>query len=319
MTGASGFVGSYVAPAIAELFPQAELLSMGARAPFKPLPGWRNIIADVTERAAVEAVVRDFRPDLVLHLAAQSSVGSAFGGVESTWRVNFCGTLEMASACARHALNGTFFFVSTSEVYGESFRDGPVSETSLPAPTNPYARSKAAAEAMLADVLPASMRLLIVRAFNHSGAGQDRRFVLPAFAAQIAEIEAGLKPPCLEVGNLSAERDFLHVRDVCAAYIGLLLKPGAESERTVYNVASGSCYRIGDLVGALIRRARRPVDVKVNSALLRPTDIPRAVGDARRLADATGWKPTTNVEVLLAELLDFWREKIANSQDRISV
>ena len=311
MTGASGSVGGYLAPAIAETFPQADLLSMGARDVV--LPGWRNVIADVSDGPAVEAVVREFRPDLVLHLAAQSSVGVADGRVESTWRTNFCGTLELASACARHAPHGAFFFASTAEVYGRSFRDGPVSEATPLAPANPYARSKAAAEVMLADLLPPSMRLLIVRSFNHSGAGQDRRFVLPAFAAQIAEIEAGLKPPRLEVGNISAERDFLHVRDVCTAYVGLLSKPGVEGERDIYNVASGSCRKISDLVEALVTHANRPVDVVVNPALLRPNDIPRAVGDASRLADATGWHPDTNVEALLTELLEFWRAKIGNS------
>ena len=121
--------------------------------------------------------------------------------------------------------------MSSSDVYGASFRQGPATEETPPAPLNPYAASKLAAELMLRDVLPSSSKLIIARAFNHTGPGQDERFVLPSFAAQIARIEAGLAEPRLRVGDLAAERDFMHVADVADAYVRLLERAGGLQRR----------------------------------------------------------------------------------------
>ena len=62
------------------------------------------------------------------------------------------------------------------------------------------------------------LRVLRMRPFNHTGPGQSDAFVVPAFARQVARIAAGLQPPVLQVGALDPQRDFLDVRDVCAAY-----------------------------------------------------------------------------------------------------
>ena len=119
-------------------------------------------------------------------------------------------------------------------------------------PLNAYARAKAAAEAMLADVLPQSARLIVTRSFNHTGAGQDERFALPAFAAQIARIERGEKLPRLSVGNLSAQRDFLDVEDVVDAYLAADRCRGLP-QRATFNIASGSAHAISDMLETAAR------------------------------------------------------------------
>ena len=224
LTGGTGFVGAHLAPALVAAFPHADRLLLRLPGETAAREGWRTAEGHVTDAAAMTRLVADFKPDLVLHLAAQSSAGASLKAAEETWRVNFDGTLELASALAHHAPGATFFFVSSSETYGENFRSGPADETTPLAPANAYARSKAAAESMLPDVLPQA-RLVIARPFNHTGPGQDVRFVLPSLAQQIADVEAGRRPPHLELGNLEASRDFLDVRDVCAAYIAMLNTP----------------------------------------------------------------------------------------------
>ena len=309
LTGGSGFVGGYLAPALAAAFPQAERVLLRFPGETVERAGWRNIDARITDGAAIETIVADLKPDLVLHLAAQAAIGGS-ADAEPTWRVNFGGTLELAHACARHAPDTTFFFVSSSEVYGWSFRDGPVTESAALRPMNAYARSKVAAESMLPDVLP-NANLIIARPFNHTGPGQDRRFVLPSLAAQIVEIEAGRKAPQLDVGNLSAERDFLDVADVCAAYIAMLAAPRKAGTPAIYNVASGGCYRISDLVEKLRAHARKDFEVVVDPARLRPSDIPMAVGSAAALHAATGWAPTTTIDDIIEALLEHWRRASA--------
>ncbi|MDE2364137.1 MAG: GDP-mannose 4,6-dehydratase [Hyphomicrobiales bacterium] len=309
LTGGTGFVGGYLAPALAAAWPGAEKTLLRFPGESVQREGWRAIDAQVTDGPAIARIVRDLQPDLVLHLAAQAAIGGSVAA-EATWRVNFGGTLELAHACHRHVPDLTFFFVSSSEVYGRSFLDGAATEDTPPRPMNAYARSKVAAESMLPDVLPQA-RIVIARPFNHTGPGQDTRFVLPSLAAQIADVEAGRRSPRLEMGNLSARRDFLHVRDVCAAYLDMLAAPTEPGRPAVYNVASGASYRIADLVEKFRAQAKQPFEIVVDPARLRPSDVPLAIGSSARLQAATGWAPTVDIDGIISSLLEYWRSKNA--------
>lgn len=307
-TGATGFVGHYLAPAIGAAFPDARRLVLRRHGDAVTREGWETIDVDILDSGAIEAAIAAFRPDLVLHLAAQASVGDSAGAAEATWRVNFDGALNLAAACSRHTPKTTLFFVSSSEVYGWSFRDGAAREDTPLRPVSVYAKSKAAAETMLADVLTPQARLIIVRPFNHTGPLQDERFVLPSFAAQIAAIEADRHNPRLEVGNLDAARDFLDVRDVCAAYLALLRKAPDLPARNVFNVGSGKAHTIRALLDILCALSPRKLEIAVDPKRLRESDIPIAVGASDRLAAATGWAPKFPIEATLRGLLDHWRE-----------
>ncbi|WP_333835303.1 GDP-mannose 4,6-dehydratase, partial [Rubrimonas sp.] len=148
------------------------------------------------------------------------------------------------------------------------------------------------------------------RPFNHTGPGQDERFVAPAFAAQIARIEAGKAPPAIRVGNLDAERDFLDVRDVVEAYASALLGARSIAPGTVINLASGAPRRIRDLLDALRARARAPVAVETDPTRLRPSDTPRTAGDAARARAMLDWAPRIPWETTLDDLLADWRARI---------
>ena len=310
LTGGAGFVGRYLAPALAKHFPQNRRAILCLEDSAGLPEGWQREVADITDEAAVQDAVARHKPSIVVHLAAQSSAGRSAHAAEATWRVNFGGSFALASAVARHAPDAIFFFVSSSDVYGASFRLGPATEDTPPAPLNPYASSKLAAESMLRDVLPPSAKLIVARAFNHTGPGQDERFVLPSFAAQIARIEAGLCEPRLRVGNLSAERDFMHVADVADAYVRLLECAGGLPRISVFNVTSGQTHRLEDLLGTLRDLARKPFDIEPDPERMRASDIPCAKGDPARLKEATGWTPQRPAGELLRELLEWWRGQV---------
>lgn len=312
LTGGSGFVGGRLGPMIAAAWPQARRVNLTRPGEPGGLSGWENIAAPLLDRAAMSDIVSGLKPDLIVHLAAQASVGAALNGAEDTWRINFGGTLELASACAARAPGATFLFVSSAEVYGRSFLNGPASETTPLSPSNPYARSKAAAEAMLPDILRDDQRLIIVRPFNHTGAGQDERFVLPSFAAQIARIEAGEKPPRLEVGNLDAEREFLDVDDVCRAYMSLLRAAPGLPWRDTFNVSGNRAFVIGELLQRLRALSKAQFDVVVDPARMRPAEIPSVSGRSDKIAAATGWVSQTDIDGLLSSLLDDKRGKLAS-------
>ena len=140
-------------PALQAAYPAAALAAI-AHSPSDTCPGWTTFCVDLTDADAINAVVCSWRPNLVIHLAAQSSVGEESEFAESTWRTNGVGALNLACAIARTVPESIVFNVSTGEVYGSSFLNGPASETTPLSPRSVYARSKAAAETIFQDVLP---------------------------------------------------------------------------------------------------------------------------------------------------------------------
>ena len=301
LTGASGFVGRRLAARLRALATSGGVLAALDR--LAPLDGWTPVNIDIRDEGEVARAIAEVRPDLVVHLAAQSSVALAHGSTEETWRTNFGGTLAIASACARLAPAATLLFASTSEVYGASFIDGVASETTALRPMNAYARSKAAGESMLIDVLAPTNRLITTRAFNHTGAGQNTSFVLPSFALQIARIAKGRQPPVVSVGNLSAARDFLHVDDVLEAYILLLARRNELPVRSTFNICSGKTHSLQSLLESMRDLAAVPFEIHVDPNRLRASDIPNAAGSSALLRDSIGWSPKIALTDLLRELL----------------
>jgi GDP-4-dehydro-6-deoxy-D-mannose reductase len=309
LTGATGFVGRHFVPALRRSYPDAgfaAIVRSGTRCP----PGWKPIVADIVDREAMANGVASWRPDLVVHLAAQASVGHARDLADATWRVNGVGALNLAEAVASHAPEALVFNVSSAEVYGSSFLEGTASKSTPLSPRTIYARSKAFAEVAFSDVLSPKTKLITARPFNHSGTGQDERFVLPSFAAQIARIEAGLKEPRLIVGDLSAERDFLHILDVVDAYLVILHASPELPQRALFNIASGVPRKIADLLDMMRKAAHCSFEVVVDTGRLRPSEIPRAVGDARPLSEKLNWSPRHSIDELISDLLIYWRGRI---------
>jgi GDP-4-dehydro-6-deoxy-D-mannose reductase len=311
LTGGSGFVGRHLSVALSAAFPDARRVSAQRPGDGAPPTAFSTAALDLLDETALDRLIADLRPDLVVHLAGQASVGQSAGAPEQTWRVNFHGAFSLAASIARHAPRATVLFSSTAAAYGASFRDGVLAEDAPLRPMDVYSRSKAAAEIAMADVLGSDARLIVARPVNHSGPGQrSRNFVLASFAAQIAEIEAGRAAPRIRVGDLSKQRDFLDVRDVVDAYVRLIEKADSLPDRvSIFNVASGEAHPISDLLATLRGMARTPFEVEVDPALLRPsaTDIARVACDASKLRAATGWRPRYSINDTLSALLDEWR------------
>jgi GDP-4-dehydro-6-deoxy-D-mannose reductase len=314
LTGGSGFVGAHLAGRVAAAWPDARRVMLARPGETVAHPAFSVTTADLLDEAAIDRLVADLAPDLVLHLAGQASIGQAARAAEETWRVNFHGAFGLAAAVARHAPTAVVLFTSTAAAYGASFRDGALDEDAPLRPMDVYSRSKVAAESAMADVLGAGSRLVIARPVNHSGPGQrSRAFVLASFAAQIAEIEAGAEPR-IRVGDLSRARDFLDVRDVVDAYMRLVARaPAFPGGVSIFNIGSGQARTIASLLEEMRGMARRPFEVAVDPALLRPssTDIPVVACDASRLTAATGWRPNYSIAETLGALLEEWRAEIA--------
>ena len=314
VTGAGGFVGRRIC-ALLDADPNVTLIGTHADAADFPGPNLQrqDILLDVTNPDQAAQVVQSAAPDCVLHLAAISSVPQARGNVRQTYAVNVLGTLTLAEAVQRHASQARFNFVSTSEVYGASFNAGgrPLDESALPLPQNPYAASKAAADLMIGQMAADGLRAVRLRPFNHTGPGQTDAFVVPAFAAQVASIEAGLQPPVLKVGNLEAKRDFLDLRDVLDAYLRVIFADDtAVPPGSLFNIASGTPRSIRSVLDDLLALSSVTVTVEEDPARMRPNDVPFAVGDASRIRAALGWQPIVPWAQTLSDVLDDWRVRV---------
>lgn len=300
VTGAGGFVGRHLVPALRERGHEVRTADVAAAADV-------DVALDVSDAAAVAAQVREHAPDGVVHLAAIASPPAAARAPELTFRVNFLGTQAVLEAVRTHAPRARTLLVCSADAYGSAAPDAPpFSEASPLVPRSPYARSKAAAEMLGRAHAEAGLDVVCTRSFNHTGPGQGDAFVLSSFARQAAEIAAGVSEPELRVGNLDSVRDFLDVEDVVRAYVGLL-EPKVQSG--VYNVASGRPVRIGDALDTILRLAGVAPRVEIDPERFRPTD--RAVGDATRLRDAIGWEPAVPLEDTLARVVAYWRERVA--------
>jgi GDP-4-dehydro-6-deoxy-D-mannose reductase len=313
LTGGTGFVGPYLLDALARAYPEAERTVVLRSGETTANPAWSPAVADILDEAALHRILAEHRPDLVVHLAAQASVAQSLDAAEGTWRVNFHGSFNLATAIARHAPQAVVLFASTGDVYGLRLRDGIATEHAAPWPLNAYARSKIAAEGMFSDVLPQSCRLIVARPFNHIGPGQDLRFALPSFAAQIAGIESGRLAPRVEVGDLSVERDFLDVRDVTEAYVRLVESAARLPPRSVFNIASGRPRSLASLLDGLRALSKKDFEIIVDATRLRPSEVPVAIGDASKLREFTGWRPRRSIDETLVDLLEHSRAVEARS------
>jgi GDP-4-dehydro-6-deoxy-D-mannose reductase len=266
---------------------------------------------DVQDPAAVGEAVRSISPDICVHLAAVAAISAARQDPDHAWNVNFHGALHVAHALLRHAPGCQMLFVSSADGYGTSFTSGAALDECAPlAPVSVYAQTKAAADIELGKLARRGLRVVRLRAFNHTGPGQSADFVVAAFARQIARIEAGLQPPSIEVGNLETWRDFLDVRDVCGAYVAAITKRDLLIPGAILNVASGQPRRVRDVLTGLARVAGIEPEVRVDASRIRANDIRLAAGDASRTRALLGWSPAVPWEQTLLDVLNDWRDRV---------
>jgi GDP-4-dehydro-6-deoxy-D-mannose reductase len=318
ITGANGFVGQHLSRRIVERFPDAQVVALVRTNASGPVAGLKTVQINIVDAVSVRRVVHATMPDTVIHLAAQSSVVDAQDAEDSTRRVNVFGSINLSNAVASLGIDSTFFFISSSEVYGRSLKNGPASELTPVAPLSIYAETKVEAEAALKVSLAGSrVRLVICRPFSHTGLGQNERFVLPSLAAQVARIERRLQNPVVTVGDTSVRREFLDVRDVIESYIGLIEQSDKLPMHNLFNIASGRSIQLLDILDILQNQSTVPFITESDPARFRVSDIPVAVGDGGKLSAFLGWHPKYSIAETVLSVLDACRDRLT-AHDPIS-
>jgi GDP-4-dehydro-6-deoxy-D-mannose reductase len=311
ITGAGGFVGGHLS---AYLLTHTDWELLGTVYPQQveaqpEEPRLRLQHLDLRDAESVRALLEKVQPDYVFHLAAQSIPAISFDNPWDTLETNIRSQLNILHSARVLGLHTRILVIGSNEEYGHPQKgDLPFAEESPLRPANPYAVSKVTQDLMgLQFHLAYGMDVVRMRPFNHTGPSQSPRFVVPAFANQIARIEAGLQEPVMWVGNLSAARDFSDVRDVVHGYY-LAVTKGRSGD--VYNLASGQPHKISALLDTLLSFTDVNIRVETDPKRYRPVDVPVVYGSAEKFYQLTGWMPEIPFEQTLEDTLDYWREQL---------
>jgi len=264
---------------------------------------------DVTDYSGVAMLLRKLDPDIVFHLAAQSYVPLSWKAPWGTIETNVRGTNTFLEAIRNNELKTTLQIACSSEEYGMVHEDEcPIKETNPLRPMSPYGVSKVACDMLGYQYhLSYGINVVVTRAFNHTGPRRGEVFATSTFAKQIAEIEKGQKDPIIDVGNLSARRDFTDVRDTVKGYwlAAKYCNPGES-----YNICSGHAVSIEWVLETLLSFSDIEVAVRQDPERMRPSDVPLLLGDCTKFKQASGWEPKHNLKQTLNDLLDYWRERL---------
>lgn len=296
--GISGFVGKYLAE---------EFLSHNYEVIGSDIDKNSNLPHNITFHSAnilnemeIAEIIRITCPDVIVNLAAISSVGASWGIPQTTINVNVIGALNILESTRKYHPKCKVLFIGSSEEYVIS--KYPMSEDRELDATNPYGISKVTQEQfakMYRDYY--KMNVYCVRAFNHTGIGQKESFVLPSWCKQVAEIAKSGKSGRIKVGNLSVQRDFSHVKDIVKAY---RLVVESDDCNVIYNIGSGKAYKLEEMLEYIISLCNQEINVEIDKDRFRPSDQPVICCDHSLITSQLGWEPKFTVFDALKELYE---------------
>ena len=305
ITGCNGFVGRHAAAALQHVGHEV----VGCDVTCSPDRHIPCLTMDVRDLGSIVHVLRETRPDAILHLGGIAFVPLGWTEPQLVFSVNTIGTLNLLDAVRQHAPATRVLVVTSAEVYGSHPAPAPLAEDAPYRPDNIYGVAKAAADhASLLYANHHHLHVMVARPSNHIGAGQSRDFVSSSFANQLAAISAGA-PALMQVGNLDQRRDFTDVRDVVRAYT-LLLEKGQAGQ--AYNIASGRMIPVREIFDTLCDISNIRPAVEVSPSLFRPNES-RPSYDTSRIQNHIGWKPEIPLRQTLEAIYDDFRSRRAEN------
>lgn len=245
-------------------------------------------------------LIKNVNADYIINLAGISSVGNSWKIPQLTMDANVKGMLNIFEAVKNTGGNPKILVIGSSEEYEAA--NTKISEDFPIKAYNPYGISKVTQE-YFSEIYRNEFKLRIIntRTFNHTGLGQTESFVIPSFVRQIANIHNSRKDGIVQVGNLSAERDFGDVRDMVRAYRMLL---ESDTEGTLFNVGSGSVYKLEEILKYIISLTDMHVEIQIDKAKLRPVDNPIVWCDNSYIKKEIGWEPRYTVFDAINEMFE---------------
>ncbi len=312
ITGAAGFVAGHLVRCLFEhdqtvaglVLPQEAATGLGSLADFMEV-----FEGDILDGESLKKTLAEWKPTAIYHLAAFSNPENSWTQSRRTLETNILGTHNLLQAAVEIGIKPRVLLIGSSQQYGfVAEEDQPIREEQSQRPVTPYGVSKASQEILgQRFYLSGLMPVLATRSFNHTGPGQAASYVCSSFARQVAEIESGSREPKIQVGNLSARRDFSDVRDVVRAYLRIM-EYGKPAEP--YNVCRGEAFSIRQILDALLELTEADVAVEEASDRYHAGDVPLMLGDNSKLRYELGWEPRYSLKQTLSDLLGYWRAQV---------
>ena len=318
VTGSNGFVGSHLLDHLLTKHNKKDiygLIKVNAR-----MRNVKNIIndinfieGDITDRVSVQYIIDKIQPDVIYHLAALSWVSPSWNMPMAYLNVNAGGTINLLESVRSSNLDTKILVSCTPEEFGDVNKENlPIKEDTEIAPVNHYAASKVAQDVICQSYFASyKMKIFRCRAFNHEGPRRDINGAIASFSYQIAKIENNLQDNIISVGNLEAKRNFTHIYDMIRAYELVLEKcePGE-----LYLIGSDIIYTIKEILEKLIKLSTKKNEIKykISQDKVRPTELRYLIGDCSKFIKKTNWKIEKNINDILNDTLEYWRNFITN-------
>jgi len=322
VTGGAGYIGSAVVAQLLERGYQAIVfddLSNGHRA---ALPAAAKlVVGDIADRAAMDRVFSEYRPQAVMHFAAFIEAGESMRHPEKFFRNNTSNALTLLEVLLAHKVK-RFVFSSTAALYGTPEKT-PIEESAPLQPTNAYGESKLLVEQML-DWLQRihGLRYSCLRYFNAAGAageqGEDHHpesHLIPiAFEVALGKRKNvaifGTDYPTFDG---TCVRDYVHVADLATAHL-LVLEALKETERLMYNLGNGQGFSVRQVMDTVRKVTGHSIPAEESPR--RPGDPAVLVASSRKIRQELGWKPVcADLEAIVRSAWD-WRKAHPNGYER---
>ena len=258
---------------------------------------------DMTDFASLVSIIDKVRPDEIYNLAAQSHVAVSFDTPQYTGQVDAMGTLNLLEAVRVIDKSIKIYQASTSEMFAGSKDEHPYNEKSQMNPKSPYGVAKLYSF-NLCRIYRESYGMFIVNGilFNHESERRGENFVTRKITLGIADMLAG-KTDHIELGNVTAERDWGHAKDYVEAMWLMLQMRFAED----LCICTGEKYSVKDFVKKAFEITNRihgsdfsyKKNVVINEKFKRPNEVQTLVGDSSRARKVLGWEPKIGFDELI--------------------
>lgn len=304
ITGVNGFVGQYFCRYLKEKEPTSQIFGIDL---LLSADGFSDhfLQLDLKDKAKVFSIIKEYRPDYIVHLAALSSVAESWKAPATSVLNNTSAFLNLVDAVRQADLSTRILSVGSSEEYG--IYDIPIKEYFHLHPKNPYAVARVEQEylaKLYVDYF--DVDIVMTRSFNHIGPKQGKHFVIPSIINGFIDILKGRSDNVLSVGNIDVVRDFLDVRDVVRAYYQIL-KFG--QKRDVYNVCSGVGTRLSEIIELISAKMNIFPKLYVDPSKLRVNDILFVVGDNSKLKQELDWKAKISLDTTISDMIESYKNE----------
>ena len=312
ITGAAGFVGGFLTRYAIDA--GCSVMGIGTGQFTREWPDVPFEACDVRDDVALLRVISSFRPDRIFHLAAQSYPTVSLEKPRETVDSNVGGTVNLYECLRTAGLMPTVVIACSSAEYGPVAKENlPVKEDHPLRPLHPYGVSKVAQDLLAAQYFANyGIPSIRIRIFNTTGPSKLGD-VCSDLARRAVEIELGIRPPTLMVGNTNTRRAIIDVRDMVR---GLWVASSGQCEPgEVYNVGTNQIYSVEEVIEAIRPRIKVPFTVAQERSLMRACDEPVIAGDITKFQARTGWKPEIGLDRTLDDMLNWWRNELAGKAE----